>query len=173
MEMLVTYIEYVKAYLRKQGIKDIPVGTSEIGSKWTHDLAKHVDILAANIHPFFGGVNVQNSTKWTYDFLLRQVAGRISPANVMYIISEVGWPSGGGALHEAVAGEKEMQMFLDNWLCTNQDTDVGWYWYEAFDQPWKDKWNTESFQWESQWGLFTADRKLKNITIPLCSQNTS
>jgi exo-beta-1,3-glucanase (GH17 family) len=171
-DKLIGYIDYVREYLRQHNISDIPVGTSEIGSKWTGELAQHVDILAANIHPFFGGVDVHDSTKWTYDFLLREVTGSVvSPANLTYVISEVGWPSGGGALQGAVAGINEMQIFLDKWLCNNQDTDVGWYWFEAFDEPWKERWNTDEAKWETQWGLFTSDRKLKGIVIPACTED--
>lgn len=60
---LISHIESVKEFLKSKKI-DIPVGTSEIGSKWNAELASHVDVLAANIHPFFGGVPVNISTKW-------------------------------------------------------------------------------------------------------------
>lgn len=62
-EELIAHIESTKEFLKVRNI-DIPVGTSEIGAKWSQQLAAHVDILAANIHPFFGGVPVNVSTKW-------------------------------------------------------------------------------------------------------------
>ncbi|ANB14872.1 Cell wall endo-beta-1,3-glucanase [Sugiyamaella lignohabitans] len=169
---LIRYIDYVQDYLRYINAGHIPVGTSEIGSKWTPELAKHVDIMAANIHPFFGGVHVSISAKWTYDFLLQQVVPHIHPENATSIISEVGWPSGGGHIQGSVAGLSELQSFLDSWICDPLDSthkDIGWYWFEAIDQPWKERWNTPDSQWETQWGLFNADRELKNITIPTCT----
>lgn len=60
---LISHLATTRAFLKSQHIK-IPVGTSEIGAKWDADLASHVDVLAANIHPFFGGVPVNVSTKW-------------------------------------------------------------------------------------------------------------
>lgn len=60
---LISKIKSVKAFLEENDI-DIPVGTSDIGSKWSKKLAENVDVLAANIHPFFGGVPVHLSTKW-------------------------------------------------------------------------------------------------------------
>lgn len=62
-EELIAYIESAKSFLKSKNL-DIPVGTSEIGAKWNAELASHVDVLAANIHPFFGGVPVNVSTKW-------------------------------------------------------------------------------------------------------------
>lgn len=60
---LISKINSIRDFLEDNNI-DIPVGTSDIGSKWSKKLAENVDVLAANIHPFFGGVPVQLSTKW-------------------------------------------------------------------------------------------------------------
>lgn len=165
---LVGYIDYFKDFMRSRNLTHIPIGTSEIGSLWTNSLAKHVDILAANIHPFFGGVPVKESTKWTYDFLFRHVVESVSPYDGQLMISEVGWPSGGGNFQGAKAGLDELQTFLDTWLCTNKDSDVGWYWFEAYDASWKAQWNTPQSEWETQWGLLTDDRSLKDIVLPDC-----
>lgn len=62
-EELIAHIKSAKTFLKSKNL-DIPVGTSEIGAKWNAELASHVDVLAANIHPFFGGVPVNVSTKW-------------------------------------------------------------------------------------------------------------
>jgi exo-beta-1,3-glucanase (GH17 family) len=164
---LTGYIDYVREYLKRKDL-NITVGTSEIGSNWTPELANHVDMLAVNVHPFFGGVLVNESTAWTYDFLLDKIAG-IATSNNSLVISEVGWPTGGGRIQGSVAGISELQLFIDNWICSNQQSDIGWYWFEAFDSPWKVNAEQQENTWEAQWGLLTADRKLKNIKIPTCS----
>lgn len=86
------------------------------------------------------------------------------------IISEVGWPSGGGKIRGAEAGIKEMQTLLTDWVCSKEKTeDVGWYWFEAFDEPWKEVFNTLNERWETQWGLFSINRRLKSgIHLPDC-----
>lgn len=163
---LTAYIEYVRDYLESQGISDLPVGTSDIGSKLSLDLLEKVQVFGANIHPFFGGVKVEESTKWTYDFLVSQIAGEVPyNSNVSYIISEVGWPTAGESIQGAKPGVEELQTFLDSWICQNIDSGIGWYWFEAFDQPWKKLYEEE---WESNWGLFTSDRQLKDIVLPIC-----
>ncbi|CAN6614986.1 hypothetical protein TRVA0_006S00738 [Trichomonascus vanleenenianus] len=165
---LTGYIRYVKEYLKRNHIVK-PVATSEIGSKWNPALAKEVDIVSANIHPFFGGIDVEHSTIWTFDFLVDYIARNINATSeTKFIISEIGWPTEGEPLKRARPGVRELQRFLDSWVCLNQGDEVGWYWFEAFDEPWKAKSWDESTKWEPHWGLFTPDRRLKNIRIPSC-----
>jgi hypothetical protein len=41
--------------------------------------------------------------------------------------------------------------------------------FEAYDEPWKQSFDTDTQKWESKWGLFDEDRKLKDgIVIPDC-----
>lgn len=195
-EELITHITAVKDFLNAHNIS-IPVGTSDIGSKWNSNLASVVDVLAANIHPFFGGVPVNMSTSWyektkttllfffisdaiyifycfrTYQFLYEQVLQDIDtwdhvPEKIL--ISEVGWPSGGGHIWGSVAGMEELQKFLDDWVCSKEATEsIGWYWFEAFDEPWKEIYHNGEDKWETQWGLFNSNRELKQgIKLPKC-----
>lgn len=189
-DQLIEYVQEAKEFLRSRNI-EIPVGTSEIGAKWNAKLAANVDILAANIHPFFGGVPVNVSTKWyvlliylthpahanfffrTFQFLHEQILANMTEWEVIpskIVISEVGWPSGGGRLRGSVAGVKELQTLLNDWVCSDKSSeDIGWYWFEAFDEPWKIIFNTPDQKWETQWGLFNANRRLKDsITLPTC-----
>lgn len=172
---LISHIETTRAFLKSKDL-DIPVGTSEVGAKWNAELASHVDILAANIHPFFGGVPVNVSTKWTYEFLHDQILVNMTEWEVVpskIVISEVGWPTGGGRILGSVAGVKELQILLEDWLCSTEKAEnVGWYWFEAFDEPWKEIFSTEEQQWETQWGLLGGDRKLKpGIKLPTCERD--
>ena len=41
--------------------------------------------------------------------------------------------------------------------------------FEAYDEPWKESFDTDTQKWESKWGLFDEDRKLKDgLKIPDC-----
>lgn len=109
----------------------------------------------------------------TYQFLYEQILVDMSEWDVVpskIVISEVGWPSGGGKLWGSVAGVKELQTLLDDWVCSGENTqDIGWYWFEAFDEPWKVIFHTQDQKWETQWGLFNSNRRLKEgITLPTC-----
>jgi glucan 1,3-beta-glucosidase len=75
-----------------------------------------------------------------------------------------------------------MVVFLDTYLCQANKNGTKTFFFEAFDEPWKayvfldggkrkgcaD--NNRSFGGvEPFWGLFDKDRKLKNVTIPVCT----
>lgn len=88
------------------------------------------------------------------------------------LISEVGWPSGGGRIGGSFAGMDELQLLLNDWVCSEEGTDnIGWYWFEAFDEPWKSIYHNGDDKWETQWGLFTSNRMLKDgIKLPDCEK---
>lgn len=45
--------------------------------------------------------------------------------------------------------------------------------FEAFDEPWKVIYNTDTDKWESQWGLMDSNRNVKDgLKIPSCAGKT-
>jgi len=62
-----TILADVKTNLTAKGI-NLPLATSDLGDNWTTELASEVDVVMANIHPFFGGVEVGQAADWTYNF---------------------------------------------------------------------------------------------------------
>lgn len=69
----------------------------------------------------------------------------------------------GAQIGPAVPSIENLQTFVDTWVCQANKKNVPYYYFEAFDEPWKNSINPR----ESQWGLMTVDRKLK-VTIPNC-----
>jgi len=59
-----------------------------------------------------------------------------------------------------------LQTFLDTFVCQANSNNTGYFFFEFFDEPWKD---AQFGGVEGWWGLFTSDRKLKNIKIPNCA----
>ncbi|KAG0204009.1 hypothetical protein BGX33_008769 [Mortierella sp. NVP41] len=66
-------------------------------------------------------------------------AARGKPA----MISEVGWPRGpsSAALGPAVPSMENLQTFVDTWVCEANRRNVPYYYFEAFDEPWKNSIN--------------------------------
>lgn len=157
---LISYIQDAKDFLQLLGIDDIPVGTSEIGSLIDPKLLDACDLVGANIHPFFAGVPVEYASAWTIEFLNLQVQA-YNENNTPIILSEVGWPSGGGSFGLAVASLANLQYFVGDFLCTFRDLPIEYYYFEAFDEPWKSIFWEDNQQWETQWGIFRADRLSK------------
>jgi exo-beta-1,3-glucanase (GH17 family) len=97
------------------------------------------------------------------------------------IISETGWPTGGGTncgsatscTKGSVGGIDELNTFMEDWVCQALKNGTNYFWFEAFDEPWKSRYNTKGKNWEDKWGLLTSSRDLKKgVKIPDCDGKT-
>jgi exo-beta-1,3-glucanase (GH17 family) len=176
---LQTVLTEVKSNFTSMGI-DLPVATSDLGNNWSAALASAVDYVMANVHPFFSGVNVSIAASWTWDFWQQYDAGFKTNA-AQNIISETGWPSQGGTdcgaatscTGGSVAGIAEMNTFMNDWVCQALANGTNYFWFEAFDEPWKIQFDTATENWEDHWGLMDVNRNLKSgVTIPDCGGKT-
>ena len=150
---------------------NLPLSTSDLGSKWTSTLVSSVDVLMANVHPFFGGVTVEKAASWTIEFFETNnkiLTDAMSPKK-RAMISEVGWPTNGGKKQGSVAGITELNRFMKDFVCQQNEAGLEYYWFSAFDEPWKVKFNTAKEKWEDKWGLLDAKRRVKpGLEIPSC-----
>ncbi|KAK3991246.1 glycoside hydrolase [Cladorrhinum sp. PSN332] len=168
----------VRTNLTAKNIK-LPVATSDLGDKWDSSLAAQSDAIMGNIHPFFAGTKASEAAKWTMGFFVNKTGTYSKKNKDMNVISETGWPSQGGmgcgteyetnCPDKAVAGIKEMNEFMEDWVCTALDEGTNYFWFEAFDEPWKISFNTPGKEWEDHWGLMDVNRNLKpGVKIPDC-----
>jgi exo-beta-1,3-glucanase (GH17 family) len=156
---LIEFIEDTKNFLQLINY-DIPVGTSEIGSLINKKLIRHCDIIGANVHPFFGGETVESAVDWVQNFIKYQLEPVVNK-KVEIVVTEVGWPTGGGQFHKSVASVNNFKRFISNFLCQSRDFNFGWYFFEAFDEPWKEVFYVGDNKWETEWGIFNSDRSNK------------
>lgn len=180
---LATLITDVKANLTKMSPPiSLPVASSDLGDDWTQGLADTVDIVMANIHPFFAGVDSTNAAGWTWSFWQNKDIPLKPNKPSAHIISETGWPSTGGTNcggavtcpgAGSVAGVKEMNNFFEDWVCPALTNGTNWFLFQAFDEPWKIKFNEAGKEWEDKWGVMDVDRNLKTgLVIPDCGGKT-
>ncbi|QDS69647.1 hypothetical protein FKW77_009188 [Venturia effusa] len=169
---LATYLSQTKTNLTAMGL-NLPVATSDLGDNWTADLATNVDVVMSNIHPFFGGVVIDQAAGWTWNFWKsHDVAITAGMDGKSHIISEIGWPSEGGndcgtgakcsdTTSGAVASIPNMNKLMSDWVCQalKNETD---YFCPSLGQNWEDK-----------WGLMDVNRNLKKgLVIPDCGGTT-
>jgi exo-beta-1,3-glucanase (GH17 family) len=157
---------------------DLPVAMADLGDNWTADMAQKVDIVMSNVHPFFSGTPADQSAAWTWNFWQNNdVALTANDKNIKQVIAEVGWPSGGGTncggaatcAEGSVAGIDEMNRFMEDWVCPSLKNQTEYFWFSAFDEPWKIQYNEKGKEWEDKWGLMDVDRNLKSgVKIPDC-----
>ena len=176
-----TVISGVKANFTAKGWT-LPVASSDLGDDWTKApaLATQVDYVMSNIHPFFAGVTAEVAASWTWDFWT-QYDTPLKTDMSKNIIAETGWPSAGGmdcgsattCTNGSIAGIAEMNTFMEGWVCDALTNGTNYFWFEAFDEPWKIKFDTTGKEWEDKWGLMDVNRNLKaGVSIPDCGGKT-
>ena len=124
-----------KEYLSNNKL-DIPLATSDLGDAWTESLASKVDVVMANVHPFFGGVTVDKAADWTYNFWQTHNVPLTQNTAKKNMVSEVGWPSAGGThcgqqttcTEGSTAGIDEMNKFMDTWICQSKANGTEYFW---------------------------------------------
>ncbi|KAL4788669.1 glucan endo-1,3-beta-glucosidase btgC [Aspergillus varians] len=181
---IISYMNEVRSHFEDHDI-NIKIATSDLGDNWDSTLANATDVVMSNVHPFFGGVEVDNAASWTWSFWNSHDVPLTKDTTKGNIIAEVGWPSGGGNdcgdgancdddTSGSVAGVKQMNQFMADWVCQALANGTEYFWFEAFDEPWKVKFNKGDMQWEDKWGLMDPGRNLKSgIKIPDCGGKTA
>ncbi|TEB30062.1 glycoside hydrolase [Coprinellus micaceus] len=134
-------------------------------------LDKHIPL--SNVHAWFANTTAEGAADWVFEFFDGQ---NVAPAALLpnkphMYIAETGWPtksSDAGNAHNggSPASEEGLQSFLDTFLCQANDKGVGYFFFEMFDEEWKD---IKFGGVEGWWGLFNKDRTLKNVKIPTCT----
>ncbi|CBQ71356.1 conserved hypothetical protein [Sporisorium reilianum SRZ2] len=178
---LLTYVQQFRTLASSKGWT-FPVGTADAGSMFTATVAAGVDYFMANVHAWFAGTLVADGPAWTYQYFENNDANvaAAAPNTPAAYIAETGWPSGAndtkaltyvneqGQVTGAHAGVSELQTFLDGYVCQANQNGTGYFWFELYDEEWKDALYGGV---EAHWGLFDTSKKLKQITIPNCSHS--
>ncbi|KAK1999463.1 endo-beta-1,3-glucanase [Colletotrichum falcatum] len=179
-----TLLAEVRTNLTSKGLS-LPVATSDLGTDWTASLAAKSDYIMANIHPFFSGTPANESADWTSTFWQTNVGNFFKTDKKKNIIAEIGWPTKGGTNcgsgstvtdcpGGSVAGISELNRLLQDWVCPALTNGTNYFWFSAFDEPWKIKFNEKGKEWEDQWGLMDVNRNLKSgVKIPDCGGKTA
>ncbi|KAK0480116.1 glycoside hydrolase family 17 protein [Armillaria novae-zelandiae] len=190
-ELLIANINDTRSMLSDLGVS-LPVGNADAGSYFNDLVLEQVDYGMANVHPWFANVSVDQSAGWTWEFFETndvQLAQGLSNTPEMYV-AETGWPTkssdtadeSNGPSTASVANLQVgeifdhavdfdsptlgLQTFLDTYICEANTNGTKYFFFEFFDEKWKDE---QYGGVEGWWGLFNANRTLKDgITIPDC-----
>ncbi|EKM80404.1 hypothetical protein AGABI1DRAFT_113592 [Agaricus bisporus var. burnettii JB137-S8] len=152
--------------------KHIPVGNSDAGSFFSNSVLTDVEYGMSNVHAWFANTTAEGAAPWVFQFFDEnnvQPAALLPNKPKMYI-AETGWPTKSSDAGNANNGGSDasvpnLQVFIDNFVCQANSNNVGYFFFEYFDEQWKDAMFGGVEGW---WGLFNADRTLKDITIPDC-----
>jgi len=119
-------------------------------------LAEAADVLMLNVHPFWGGLSVDEAAPNVVDTYMD--AKETFPTKQI-IIGATGWPTAGASHANAVPGEGNQKRFLEAFTKAAESNDIPYFFFSAFDEVWKGRYETGGVG--SHWGLFYEDRTPK------------
>ncbi|TBU42763.1 glycoside hydrolase [Dichomitus squalens] len=173
-QLLIANISDTRSAVQALGLsKTLPIGTADAGSFFNSEVLAAVDYGMSNIHAWFANVSIDQAAGWVDEFFQENnvaLAQTLANSPKMYI-AETGWPTaskdvGNESNGPSVASEPNLQQtFLDTFVCQANNNGTGYFFFEYFDETWKDQ---EFGGVEGHWGLFYSNRTLKDITIPSC-----
>ena len=144
------------SHIRRVKATGIPTTTSD---SWD-ELLEHprvvseCDVVVVNIYPFWEGVAVGDSIDYL-DSCYRRVK---EASGGKEVIVETGWPSGGEANGYAVPGPENAAYYLACFLKWAGARGVDYFYFEAFDEPWK---TDREGSVGAHWGIWDSDGLLK------------
>jgi len=170
-DQLIVNITDTRNLLKSLGLS-VPVGNSDAGSYFNTKVLQAVDYGMANVHPWFAHTTSLAGAQWTWDFFQET---NVNPAALLsnkpeMSIAEVGWPTASKDAEHATNGgspasEQDLQTFMDNFVCQSNAKGIKYYFFELFDEKWKDDIYGGV---EGHWGLLHQNKTLKRITLPDC-----
>jgi len=133
LEELVGYINRVKDALTGM---NIPVGYVDAYYEFSRHpiLVESTDVVLANLYPYWEGCPIDYALGH-----MQAMYGQVVDAaqGKPIIITETGWPSQGGGLKGAIAGEAAaMKYFIDAMRWTKEN-DIPIFYFSSFDESWK------------------------------------
>ncbi|CAK5262780.1 unnamed protein product, partial [Mycena citricolor] len=187
--LLLVNITDTKAMVQSLGLT-IPVGNSDAGSYSNNLILAQVDYFMANVHPWFANTAIADAASWTADFFTSTdvaAVNGVSNKPTAYI-AETGWPTNSSSAAAKTNGAADasvanLQIFLDTFVCASNTNGTGYFFFEYFDEGWKD---AQFGGVEGWWGVFHAkfviphratyfshsrlsSRTMKDVTIPTCT----
>ncbi len=152
VDELIGYIEQFRVEM-----PNVPVTTAEPYQIWLDhpDLIDHVDVIMSNYYAYWEGISVDEAMTYLNNRYQRVVA-KAGGKNV--IVSETGWPGNGDVIGQAVADPANAYYYFLNFVSWARANGVDFFYFEAFDEPWKQKY--EGTQ-GANWGIWKSDGTMK------------
>ncbi len=150
-EALIVLLDRVRAAVK------VPVTTSEQWHIWEKNpqLAKHVDLIAAHILPFWEFIPMDKAGQYVLD--RARDLKKLFPKKPL-LLSEVGWPSNGRMRGGNESSPADQAIYLRTLVNKLNRQGYNYFVIEAFDQPWK---VSDEGSAGAYWGVYNAARQQK------------
>ncbi|MDO4807244.1 MAG: hypothetical protein Q4A07_08350 [Coriobacteriales bacterium] len=158
---LVADINYVRDALVAAGVGDcVAVTTSETLGLLVQNpyVCNACDVLMPNTYPCWEGVSVSKAPA-AFEAAIQNLANSCPGKEI--VVSETGWPTAGGTIGKAVAGEAQSRAYFDAVRSWSLSTKTVVLWFAAADEPWKSGSYGEG-AFGAHWGFLDKDLRIKD-----------
>ena len=154
-EELVADMAYVRERLDDASI---PVTTADSAGMLLkyYSVRAACDVLMPNCYPYWEGTGIGKAEE---SFASAMTALQTASPGKELIVSETGWPTAGGSVRDAAAGEAEAARYFADIRAWSLDTGTLVLWFDAADEPWK---ASEEGAAGAHWGLMDKDLTIKD-----------
>ncbi|MFH1149213.1 MAG: glycosyl hydrolase family 17 protein [Actinomycetota bacterium] len=148
--------EQLIGYIKRVRETGVPVTTSDTwGVLIGHPrVIAECDVVMANMFPYWELQSIGKSMDYLDSCYLKTKKA----SGAKKVLVETGWPSEGETKGKAVASPANAASFLSRFLEWADSKDVDYYYFEAFDEPWK---GTREGAVGAHWGIWNDLMQLK------------
>ncbi|HET8774293.1 MAG TPA: glycosyl hydrolase family 17 protein [Thermoanaerobaculia bacterium] len=149
---LIAHIQRVR-----QEVPGVPIAYADTHVQWLAHPAvvDAVDVILVNYYPYWEGIKIDSAVgavhAWHRDVL---AASKGRPV----IVSETGWPAAGNTVGDAVPSLQNATRFFLNFVSWARATHTRYFYFEAFDEPWKARYEGPQ---GAHWGVWDEHGLLK------------
>ena len=143
-------------YIRRLKATGVPTTTSDTwGELLGHPaVMSECDVILANMYPYWENVDISQAVAhvdWSYQQVVKGAPGK-------EVIIDTGWPTAGDQKGAAVPSQANANYFLANFIAWANARQVPYFYFEAFDEPWKAK---HEGPVGSHWGIWDNNGQMK------------
>lgn len=158
---MIAYVRRVRRALSQ------PVTFCENYVPWQHklrDLVAELDFISLHTYPVWEYKHIHEALDYTKDNL--HSVAHLYPDKPV-VITEAGWAtsSNGRGMNAEHASQELQQIYYRDLMAWTQAEGILTFVFEAFDEPWKG--SSDPLEPEKHWGLFTVDRRPKQVMAAL------
>ena len=156
-DAVIRYVREVKRSVRQ------PVTVADNYDWWAKHgqaLARELDFISVHTYPVWENKDIEQAMPFT---LANLEAVRKALPESRIVITEAGWATTASEFgpRASEASQKRYYQDMFNWAKANNITT---FFFEAFDEDWKG--DTNPLGAEKHWGIYTVDRKPKQVMQP-------
>ena len=156
-DAVIRYVREVKHSVRQ------PVTVADNYDWWAKHgqaLARELDFISVHTYPVWENKDIEQAMPFT---LANLEAVRKALPESRIVITEAGWATTASEFgpRASEASQKRYYQDMFNWAKANNITT---FFFEAFDEDWKG--DTNPLGAEKHWGIYTVDRKPKQVMQP-------